>query len=274
MLFQRWSDLGQVLATSLLVYPTLVLVLRVSGKRTLAKMNAFDLVVTVALGSTLATILLSADVSLAEGVLALVLLVGLQLAVAWMSASASARVTQCSSGRGPSRWWRPASQSPPLAPRPTRAAPGWSRPGTAAPAGPCRRRPAAGRGCQADHEPVGRADGQVEALHWRPAAPRPGWSGPGRRRPRRPRRRPRRAARRRPPRRSRRSGGASRPSSGGRRAGGRQVADPGLHAVGEQHAEQGQLGELPDHRDVGGQRQQAQHSVADQEAGDQDQHRR
>ena len=88
MLFQRWSDLGQVLATSLLVYPTLVLVLRVSGKRTLAKMNAFDLVVTVALGSTLATILLSADVSVAEGVLALVLLVGLQLAVAWVSVRA------------------------------------------------------------------------------------------------------------------------------------------------------------------------------------------
>jgi uncharacterized membrane protein YcaP (DUF421 family) len=85
MLFQRWSDLGQVLATSLLVYPTLVLVLRVSGKRTLAKMNAFDLVVTVALGSTLATILLSADVSLAEGLLALVMLVALQLAVAWVS---------------------------------------------------------------------------------------------------------------------------------------------------------------------------------------------
>ncbi len=70
---------------ALLVYPTLVLVLRVSGKRTLAKMNAFDLVVTVALGSTLATILLSADVSLAEGVVVLVLLVTLQLAVAWVS---------------------------------------------------------------------------------------------------------------------------------------------------------------------------------------------
>jgi len=34
-------------------------VLRVSGKRTLAKLNAFDFVVTVALGSTLATILLN-----------------------------------------------------------------------------------------------------------------------------------------------------------------------------------------------------------------------
>jgi uncharacterized membrane protein YcaP (DUF421 family) len=32
--------------------------LRIAGKRTLAKMNAFDMVVTVVLGSTLATILL------------------------------------------------------------------------------------------------------------------------------------------------------------------------------------------------------------------------
>jgi hypothetical protein len=39
-------------------------------------MNSFDLVVTVALRSTLATIMLSADVSLGEGILALVLLVG------------------------------------------------------------------------------------------------------------------------------------------------------------------------------------------------------
>src|SRR5699024_9452108 len=55
------------------------------GKRTLAKLNAFDLVVTVALGSTLATILLSADVSWAEGAVALGLLGALQLAVSWTS---------------------------------------------------------------------------------------------------------------------------------------------------------------------------------------------
>jgi uncharacterized membrane protein YcaP (DUF421 family) len=63
----------------------LVGVLRLSGKRTLAKMNAFDLVVTVALGSTLATILLSREVSLAEGAAALVLLVVLQFAATWLS---------------------------------------------------------------------------------------------------------------------------------------------------------------------------------------------
>jgi hypothetical protein len=51
-------------------------VLRVSGKRTLAKLNVFDFVVTVALGSTLATILLNSTVSWAEGAVALAVLAG------------------------------------------------------------------------------------------------------------------------------------------------------------------------------------------------------
>lgn len=82
MWFDNWSDLVRILAVGAAAYATLVLVLRLSGKRTLAKLNAFDLVVTVALGSTLATIVLSSDVSWSEGALALVLLAGLQLVVA------------------------------------------------------------------------------------------------------------------------------------------------------------------------------------------------
>ena len=66
-----------------LAYATLVAILRISGKRTLTKLNAFDLVVTVALGSTLATILLSSDVSWTEGALALAVLALLQSLVAW-----------------------------------------------------------------------------------------------------------------------------------------------------------------------------------------------
>jgi uncharacterized membrane protein YcaP (DUF421 family) len=68
-----------------LAYLVLVSLLRLSGKRTLAKMNAFDFVVTVALGSTLATILLSKSVTLAQGSLALALLIGLQFLVTWSS---------------------------------------------------------------------------------------------------------------------------------------------------------------------------------------------
>lgn len=86
MWFESWSVIFRTLAVGTAAYVTLVVILRVSGKRTLAKLNAFDLVVTVALGSTLATILLSEDVALAEGATALALLALLQLVVAWTSA--------------------------------------------------------------------------------------------------------------------------------------------------------------------------------------------
>lgn len=77
-----WSEVARVAAVGAASYVTLVLILRVSGKRTLAKLNAFDLVVTVALGSTLATILLSSSVSWLEGAVALATLALLQFVVA------------------------------------------------------------------------------------------------------------------------------------------------------------------------------------------------
>lgn len=83
MWFDSWSDLVRVAVIGASAYVTVVVVLRLSGKRTLAKLNAFDLVVTVALGSTLATILLNSDVSWTEGALALALLAVLQSLVAW-----------------------------------------------------------------------------------------------------------------------------------------------------------------------------------------------
>jgi uncharacterized membrane protein YcaP (DUF421 family) len=85
MWFDSWTDLVRILVVTPLAYGALVAILRVSGARTLSKLNAFDLVVTVALGSTLATVLLSADVTLSEGVLALVVLVVLQYVVSWSS---------------------------------------------------------------------------------------------------------------------------------------------------------------------------------------------
>jgi len=85
MFFDSWAGLGRVLVVGVPAYAALVLLLRVSGKRTLTKMNAFDLVVTVALGSTLATVLLSESVALVEGVLALALLIFLQYAITWLS---------------------------------------------------------------------------------------------------------------------------------------------------------------------------------------------
>ena len=62
-----------------------MLFLRISGKRTLAKLNAFDLVVTVALGSTLSAVLLQESIAFAEGATALGLLILLQYIVTFAS---------------------------------------------------------------------------------------------------------------------------------------------------------------------------------------------
>ena len=85
MLFGAWESLGRVLVVAPLAYISLILLLRFSGKRTLTKLNAFDLVVTVALGSTLATVLLSKTISLSEGVLAMATLILLQFVITWSS---------------------------------------------------------------------------------------------------------------------------------------------------------------------------------------------
>ena len=66
MFFDNVSGLVRVLVVAPLAYVWLVAVLRCSGKRTLAELNAFDFIVTVALGSTLATVALSTTVPIAE----------------------------------------------------------------------------------------------------------------------------------------------------------------------------------------------------------------
>lgn len=85
MLFDSWESILRTAVLGAAAYAALIVLIRLSGKRTLAKMNAFDLVVTVALGSTLATVILSKDVALAEGLVAFGVLIGLQFAIAWTS---------------------------------------------------------------------------------------------------------------------------------------------------------------------------------------------
>ena len=90
MFFSSWSSLLRVVAVGVPAYCALVLLLRISGKRTLSKFNAFDLIVTVAFGSTLSAGLLSKDVALADIIAAFALLVLLQLAITWSAVRWSA----------------------------------------------------------------------------------------------------------------------------------------------------------------------------------------
>jgi uncharacterized membrane protein YcaP (DUF421 family) len=89
LFYSGLRPLIHTLVVALIAYPTMLLLVRVSGHRTLSKMNAFDLVVTVALGSTLATAIVSSDVALAQGLLAFLLLVAMQYALAWLARRSS-----------------------------------------------------------------------------------------------------------------------------------------------------------------------------------------
>lgn len=82
LFFDNWDSIVRTVIIGVLGYISLILMLRVSGKRTLSQMKEFDFIVTVALGSTLATVLLSKDVTLSAGVTALALLILLQYVLA------------------------------------------------------------------------------------------------------------------------------------------------------------------------------------------------
>jgi uncharacterized membrane protein YcaP (DUF421 family) len=72
------------LFTAIVAYTVVIALLRASGKRTLARMNTFDLIVVVALGSILARTILSGG-TLFQGIFALVILAGLQYFLEWLS---------------------------------------------------------------------------------------------------------------------------------------------------------------------------------------------
>jgi uncharacterized membrane protein YcaP (DUF421 family) len=85
MFFNDWYGLLRVLIIGVLAYVAVIIWLRITGKRTLSKWNAFDFVVTIALGSTLASVITSRDIPLVEGVVALGLLVLLQFVITSLS---------------------------------------------------------------------------------------------------------------------------------------------------------------------------------------------
>jgi uncharacterized membrane protein YcaP (DUF421 family) len=85
MFFDGWSELGRVLLFGVVAYAGMVLFLRMSGKRTLSKMDAFDFVITTALGSALAQVVLSKDGALATGLAAFAVIIGLQYVATTLS---------------------------------------------------------------------------------------------------------------------------------------------------------------------------------------------
>lgn len=81
LFFKGWESLLHIVICSVVSYLALFAFIRISGKRTMSKLTAFDFVVSVTLGSTLSWMIL-AQVSVAEGIVAVMVIVGLQYLLA------------------------------------------------------------------------------------------------------------------------------------------------------------------------------------------------
>ena len=76
------EDLVGVVATTALFYSVTLIAVRVAGRRTLAELSAFDALVTIAVGSLLASVIVNPAIPLTQGAAALLTLLVLQVAVA------------------------------------------------------------------------------------------------------------------------------------------------------------------------------------------------
>ena len=87
-----FSDLNpfiEIPIAGTITYIAIIIMLRLSGKRTLAKWNSFDFVVTVAFGSVLASALLSTKDNFGKGILAFGMLIIFQFVITWISVRSS-----------------------------------------------------------------------------------------------------------------------------------------------------------------------------------------
>jgi uncharacterized membrane protein YcaP (DUF421 family) len=84
--FESWYNIGRTVTLTIVGFAALIGMLRVSGKRTLSKLNVFDFVFVVAIGSVFASMITSKDITLVDGLAALVTLIGIQLLLAELAA--------------------------------------------------------------------------------------------------------------------------------------------------------------------------------------------
>ena len=77
-LWNGWEPILRILVVGTVTYLGLVVLLRLSGKRTLTRMTAFDFIIAITIGSAFGRILTAKSVSISESITTFILLVLLQ----------------------------------------------------------------------------------------------------------------------------------------------------------------------------------------------------
>lgn len=84
MWFDSWDTIEHIIIKGIVCFIGLILLLRLGGKRTLTKMNAFDFIMTFTIGSALASIITNDRITVAEGMTALGIIILMQFIIAWL----------------------------------------------------------------------------------------------------------------------------------------------------------------------------------------------
>ncbi|NEN24219.1 DUF421 domain-containing protein [Cryomorpha ignava] len=79
-----WDSVLITIFSTILIYTAVIVLTRINGLRTFAKMSSFDFAITIAIGSLIASTMLLEEQSVAKGVLALIVLLLLQAIIAHM----------------------------------------------------------------------------------------------------------------------------------------------------------------------------------------------
>jgi uncharacterized membrane protein YcaP (DUF421 family) len=74
-----WWHLASIAAVTAIMYVSVLIAVRVAGRRTLAQLSAFDVVVSIALGTILGSTVVSPSISYSEGLAAVLTLLVLQV---------------------------------------------------------------------------------------------------------------------------------------------------------------------------------------------------
>jgi uncharacterized membrane protein YcaP (DUF421 family) len=84
LLFNSWPAVLRVVIVAVVGYLTLLVLLRISGQRTLSQLTSFDLIITITIGSAFGRVITARSVALVEVIAAFGTLVLLQVLVAWL----------------------------------------------------------------------------------------------------------------------------------------------------------------------------------------------
>lgn len=86
--FDGWQSVYAAVVTALFMYPILIAAIRLNGKRSVSKMNNFDWIVTVAIGSLIASAIGFDSVTILDATLAIAVLLLMQRSLtSWMARS-------------------------------------------------------------------------------------------------------------------------------------------------------------------------------------------